>query len=51
MPVSPMKPVFDQKWRFFWKIGERPEDSPDNFPQVVPEGFPDWAQKMDKWGT
>ena len=30
--VSPIEPIFDAKWRYFWKIGERPEDSPDNFP-------------------
>jgi hypothetical protein len=33
-----------------WKIGERPADSPDNFPQVLPKDFPDWTHKMDKWG-
>lgn len=50
MPVSPMKPIFDAKWRFMWKIGERPADSPDDFPQVVPAEFPEWQKKMDKWG-
>ena len=30
--VSPIEPVFDAKWRYFWKIGERPDDAPDNFP-------------------
>ena len=38
------------KWRFFWKIGERPADSPDNFPQVLPAGFDDWEEKMNTWG-
>lgn len=23
-PLSPMTPVKDAKWRFMWKIGERP---------------------------
>ena len=35
-PVSPLTPVPDAKWRFMWKIGNRPEDAPDNFPQVIP---------------
>ncbi len=35
-----------------WKIGERPAEANDNFPQVYPaaEGFPDWEQKMNNWG-
>ena len=31
-PVSPLVPVFDAKWRFMWKIGERPAEAGDNFP-------------------
>lgn len=31
-PISPPEPVYDAKWRFMWKIGERPADSSDNFP-------------------
>lgn len=31
-PVSPLVPVFDAKWRFLWKIGERPAEAEDNFP-------------------
>lgn len=31
-PLSPMEPIFDAKWRFMWKIGERPEEASDNFP-------------------
>jgi len=50
-PMSPLKPVFDAKWRFMWKIGERPADAADNFPQVIPADFPDWEAKMDKWGN
>ena len=33
-----------------WKIGERPQEASDNFPQVIPEDFPEWQEKMDKWG-
>lgn len=49
-PVSPVDPVYDAKWRFMWKLGERPAEAKDNFPQVIPREFPDWEKKMDKWG-
>lgn len=49
-PISPVVPVYDAKWRFMWKIGERPAEASDNFPQVVPKDFPDWEEKMNKWG-
>jgi isopenicillin N synthase-like dioxygenase len=49
-PVSPVVPIYDAKWRFMWKIGERPAEAGDNFPQVVPKDFPDWEEKMNKWG-
>ena len=50
MPVSPIVPVLDAKWRYMWKIGERPQGAADDFPQVIPQGFPDWENKMNKWG-
>jgi hypothetical protein len=50
-PVSPLVPVYDAKWRFFWKIGERYEGVTSEFPQVIPQGFPNWELKMDKWGN
>lgn len=49
-PDSPITPVFDHKWRFMWKIGERPDGASDDFPQVIPKAFPDWEEKMNKWG-
>lgn len=49
-PLSPLVPVPDAKWRFYWKIGERPADSPTNFPQVIPQDFPEWSDKMNNWG-
>jgi len=49
-PASPIVPIPDAKWRFMWKIGERPKNAADNFPQVVPKDFEDWEAKMDKWG-
>jgi isopenicillin N synthase-like dioxygenase len=44
----------DPKWRYFWRIGERPKQS--KFPElnhspVIPEGFPEWPTVMDKWGS
>ena len=50
MPESPLKPILDAKWRYMWKIGERPEGAADDFPQVIPRDFPDWEEKMNKWG-
>lgn len=43
----------DPKWRYFWRIGHRPENTkfPElNAPPVIPNNFPDWSQLMDKWG-
>jgi len=44
----------DPKWRYFWRIGERPNSTkfPElNAPPVIPSHFPEWSQVMDKWGT
>jgi isopenicillin N synthase-like dioxygenase len=49
-PQSPFPPTVDMKWRYMWKIGERPAGAQDDFPQVLPEGFPDWEDKMTSWG-
>ena len=50
--VRPQKA--DLKWRFFWRVGARPEktDFPElNAPQVVPEGLEqEWPALMDAWG-
>jgi len=43
----------DAKWRYFWRIGERPSSTlfPElNAPPVIPETFPNWDSVMDKWG-
>ena len=54
VPVSECPPVPDAKWRFFWRIGERPAETAFeelNAPAVVPEAFADeWKPKMDGWG-
>eukprot|EP00347_Sterkiella_histriomuscorum_P013073 403366126 len=49
-PRSSFPPTYDMKWRYMWKIGERPPGAYDEVPQVIPEGFPEWEQKMTKWG-
>jgi len=54
-PLKPKKA--DPKWRFFWRVGPRPESSktkfPDlNAPPVVPEAFKDeWSSTCDGWGN
>jgi len=51
----PHKPnTADPKWRFFWRIGERPatSDFPEqNLEPVVPAAFKDeWPKTMNSWG-
>jgi len=44
----------DPKWRFFWRIGERPESTlfPQlNAEQVVPVNIQNWTTVMDTWGV
>jgi len=52
--LCPPRP--DQKWRFFWRVGDRPNET--EFPElnardeVVPEAFRDeWAPTMNAWGS
>jgi isopenicillin N synthase-like dioxygenase len=46
----------DPKWRFFWRIGDRPAEGATRFPQlnapqVVPAAFAaEWAPTMDAFG-
>ncbi|KAJ3226717.1 hypothetical protein HK099_004327 [Clydaea vesicula] len=44
----------DPKWRFFWRIGERPETSKFkqlNAEPVCPKAFPQWSTEMNHWGS
>ena len=44
----------DPKWRFFWRIGERPKEGGFealNAEPVVPAAFPQWERTMNAWGT
>ena len=52
-PLTVCPPEYDAKWRFFWRIGPRPEVTrypAMNMTDVVPEEFPQWTQVMDTWG-
>ena len=43
----------DPKWRYFWRVGERPDGARFedlNAAPVVPAAFPAWATTMDHWG-
>jgi isopenicillin N synthase-like dioxygenase len=56
-PSTLCPPEADPKWRFFWRLGERPPVT--SFPQlnaapVIPqqlELFPDWSDQMNSWGN
>jgi isopenicillin N synthase-like dioxygenase len=53
-PVSECPPITDSKWRFFWYIGERNKELDKDsiiYPNVYPEGFPQWGNIMDTWGN
>ena len=53
-PRSECPPLPDAKWRFFWRVGERPSSSKFeelNAPAVIPEGFDEWEKTMDAWGS
>jgi isopenicillin N synthase-like dioxygenase len=44
----------DPKWRYMWRVGPRPLKTRFrelNSDPVVPEGFPEWADTMDGWGS
>lgn len=56
-PATICPPEADAKWRFFWRIGDRPDPSKTKFPSlnaadVIPSSgkFPNWAKVMDRWG-
>ncbi|KAG0457629.1 hypothetical protein HPP92_022786 [Vanilla planifolia] len=44
----------DPKWRYMWRVGPRPENTRFkelNAQPVIPEGFPEWKETMDLWGS
>ncbi|CAI2373022.1 unnamed protein product [Moneuplotes crassus] len=50
-PLSECPPEHDAKWRYFWHIGERPEDKKQLYENIVPGDISDWEPKMNKWGN
>lgn len=51
-PSIPRGP--DPKWRYMWRVGPRPENTRFkelNSEPVIPEGFPEWKETMDSWGS
>ena len=45
--LTPQPPPADAKWRYFWRIGQRPEgDRTFDPPKHSPKDFPDFAFKM-----
>lgn len=53
-PVTICPPEKDAKWRFFWRIGERPTETSFkelNSEPVIPEAFKKhWGHVMNNWG-
>jgi len=52
-PETLCPPDLDNKLRFFWRIGERPEKTEFaglNADPVVPAAFPQWTDVMNTWG-
>jgi isopenicillin N synthase-like dioxygenase len=53
-PLSLCPPEKDPKWRFFWRMGERPPTTSFeqlNAPPVLPSAIPEWPEVMNSWGT
>eukprot|EP00954_Amorphochlora_amoebiformis_P023224 1358668-Amorphochlora_amoeboformis.AAC.1 len=53
-PVTVCPPGKDPKWRYFWRIGERPQQTEFkqlNVSNVVPKKIPDFTERMDRWGN
>ncbi|KAI3826924.1 hypothetical protein L1987_00984 [Smallanthus sonchifolius] len=51
-PLTPTGP--DPKWRYMWRVGPRPATTQFqelNSEPVIPEGFPEWKETMDSWGS
>ncbi|KAJ9558414.1 hypothetical protein OSB04_013028 [Centaurea solstitialis] len=51
-PLIPTGP--DPKWRYMWRVGPRPSTTRFqelNSEPVIPEGFPEWKETMDSWGS
>ena len=50
-PRTECPPKADEKWRYFWRIGDFPEGQSNyEYPNISPEDFPQWPATMDNWG-
>jgi len=50
-PISECPPEYDAKWRYFWHIGDRPEEKKAMYANIIPEDLPEWEERMTKWGN
>ena len=51
--VTPQPPPYDAKWRYFYRIGEKPANRNTQFdpPKVIPSDFPNFQEISEKWGN
>lgn len=46
-PITPEIPPYDAKWRYFWRIGERPDgDRTLDPPRYIPKDVPEFEENM-----
>ncbi len=51
LPLTPQPPPFDQKWRYFWRMGDRPLGDRTLDPvKTIPRDFEGFERIMDQWG-
>lgn len=41
--LTPLMPNRDPKWRFHWRVNQKLN--------VIPSDFPEWANTMNEWGN
>ena len=45
-------PEKDEKWRYFWRIGDFPEGQSNyEYPNISPSDFPEWESTLNTWGS
>jgi len=48
IPFTPQPPPADQKWRYFWRMGDRPKgDRTLDPPKTIPSDFVDFERIMN----
>ncbi|KAL4456283.1 hypothetical protein ABPG74_014244 [Tetrahymena malaccensis] len=50
---TPQPPPYDAKWRYFYRIGEKPANRSTEFdpPKVIPSDFPNFESTCERWGN